>query len=246
MKARYLILGMLAIACNTGAPRDFGGYPTPESIFDAAMAAYRTGDCNFAEQAFARVQADYPARDGKQAEARFYIAECRFQRNLRLEAARLFRRVTDEFPRHPLAPDALLRAGDAYSEMWSKADLDPTYGETALATYQELLQRFRGAPAADRARLRIADLNEMMARKEYRNGVFYMRLRAFDSAIIYFKDVVAKYPQSSFASKAVTRLVEAYHRIGYVEEKAEMCQYLARYYPEDAGAELCSSTAGNR
>ena len=63
------------------------------------------------------------------------------------------------------------------------------------------------------------------------------RLGAFDSAIIYFKGVVAAYPRSSYASQAVMKLIEAYDKIGYVEEKKEMCQYLWQYYPDEQGAE---------
>ena len=119
----------------------------------------------------------------------------------------------------------------------SNAELDPAYGETALATYQELLGRFPGTPAAGRAQLRILELLEMFAEKDYRNGVFYFRLHAYDSAIIYFKEVLLRYPQSSFASQSVVRLIEAYDRIGYDDEKREMCLHLEQYYPGTEGAE---------
>jgi outer membrane protein assembly factor BamD len=120
--------------------------------------------------------------------------------------------------------------------MWRNPALDPTYGETALATYRELLSRYPGTPAAQRANLRVQQLNERLADKDYRNGVFYLRLRAYDSAIIYFKDVVATYPQSSYAALSVVRLVEIYRRLGYDDERNTMCVYLHQYYPDTPGA----------
>ncbi len=86
----------------------------------------------------------------------------------------------------------------------------------------------------------------MLAAKDYRNGVFYFRLRAYDSAIIYFRDVIAKYPQSPYAPRAVLRLIETYDRIKYEEEKQEMCQYLRQYYPQAAdGATACPEGAAS-
>jgi outer membrane protein assembly factor BamD len=176
---------------------------------------------------------------------RYYLAECALRRGQRLDAARQFRNVADQFPQHPLAGDALLRAGDAYTELWSHPSLDPTYGQTALTTYTELIGRFPGTQAAARAQLRIADLNDAFAEKDYRNGVFYQRLRAFDSAIIYYKDVVARFPSSSYAAPSVLRLIEIYDRIGYEEEREQMCDHLRRYYTAAAaGADRCGGTGG--
>ena len=45
--------------------------------------------------------------------------------------------VSDETPNSPLAPLALERAGDVYADLWRRPELDPTYGQTALATYRE-------------------------------------------------------------------------------------------------------------
>ncbi len=66
----------------------------------------------------------------------------------------------------PIAPEALLRVGDVYADLWRRPELDPTYGQTALATYQELLNRYPAAAAAKRAQLRIAELNERFAYKD--------------------------------------------------------------------------------
>jgi len=248
MRNRWLVFGTLTTLACGGGEYDFSGYATPQAVYDSSMAAYRMGDCDFAEAGFRQVALGYPARDDKQADARFYTAECLFNRRQMLEAARVFRRIADEFPRHRLAPDALLRTGDAYAEMWKSPDLDPTYGETAVATYQELMQRFRGTPAAERARLRIATMDSWMAERDFGSGTYYIRMRAWDSAIIYFRGVVANYPQSDYASLSVVKLIEIYERLEYGEEKDEMCGYLSRYYPEamadEETTEMCTATEG--
>ena len=225
----------LLVACGPSLNPD--DYPDPESLWDVAKAAYREGNWGKAQIGFQRLMFEVGPRDERQAEARYYVAECQLQQGQRLEAARQFRRVSDDFPRHRLAPDALLRAGDAFAQLWNNPELDPTYGETALATYAELMGRYPNSTAAQRGALKIQEINEMFAEKDYKNGVFYLRLRAIDSAIIYFKDVILKYPQSSYASLSVVKLIEAYDRIGYDDERLEYCTYLSQYYPGTPGAE---------
>ena len=65
----------------------------------------------------------------------------------------------------------------------------------AETAYNTLLGLFPQL-AADRRRRKkeLADLEEMFAQKNYLSGMYYLRRKAYDSAIIYFKDVVAKYP----------------------------------------------------
>lgn len=204
------------------------------------MARYRAGDCGEARTAFQRLTFEFPASDERHNTARFYLAECMLRDGEHLEAAREFRRIADETPDHPLAPDALLRAGDAYAELWRAPPLDPTYGETALTTYVELMSRYGGRPAAQRAALRIRELNELFAEKEYRNGMYYFRFRAYDSAIIYFKSLVAQYGESTYAPLAVVKLIEIFDRVNYAPERDEMCGYLRQYYPEvDAADGWC-------
>jgi outer membrane protein assembly factor BamD len=148
-----------------------------------------------------------------------------------LQAARYFRRVSDETPGDPLAPDALLRAADAFAALWRRPELDPTYGQTALSTYAEVTTRFPGTPAAKKAQRRTLELTDQFANKEYQTGRHYMKLKAYDSAILYFRDVVATYPRSSVAPSALASLVKAYYKLGYLEDVQETCGYIRRFHP---------------
>jgi outer membrane protein assembly factor BamD len=217
-------------------------YPTPEELFQVSLAAFHEGNCNNSDIGFRRLAFELPARDPKRAEVRYYLAECMFKRSEYLEASREYRRVADENARDSLAPQALLRSGDAYAKLWRRPELDATYGLSAMTTFQELLRRYPGTPAAAEGRERILTLNEWFAKKAYKAGVYYYRLKAFDSAIIYFKSVVADYPATSFAAESLVKLVEAYDRIGYEEDRADMCQQIRRFYPDAIGAaEACQA-----
>ncbi len=174
-----------------------------------------------------------------------FEGEAQFAMGSHLQAAREFRKVSDDTPNDPLAPEALLRVGDVYADLWRRPELDPSYGQTSLATYQELLNRYPGTTAAKRAQERIDDLQERFATKEYKAALYYMRLKAFDSAILYLKDLVATYPRSAVAPDALIHLVQAYRTLGYKEDVQETCGYIRRFHAKAPGVvKACPDSAG--
>jgi outer membrane protein assembly factor BamD len=210
-------------------------YPSPTALFEAAKAEYQRGNCGGATRGLTRVIFELPARDPRIAEARYLLGECRFQDGDHLEASREFRRAADDFPNHEVAPTALMRSGDALARLWKRPELDPTYGEQALSVYSETLTRYPNSPAAETTRGRVTELGDRFALKDLKNGDFYARIKAYDSAIIYYRAVIARWPQSRHAPTALLKLVETYRRIGYEEEATETCDHLRRFYAETPG-----------
>jgi outer membrane protein assembly factor BamD len=214
-----------------------------DSLWRAANREYRQGHWSKAQTLYERLSLELQSGNPLLVQAHFRIGECHLGQKEQLEAAREFRRVSDETPNDPLAPIALLRAGDAYGDLWRRPELDDTYGRTALATYQELLSRYPDSRAAARAQMRIADLNEQLAIKEYKAAVFYLKVKAYDSAILYLKDLVATFPRTPTAPAALLKLVGAYRAIGYREDLAETCGYIRRFHADYPGAvEACPAT----
>lgn len=207
---------------------------------------FRRGKWAHAALGFRQLTVQLPTRDSLALRARFMLAETDFAQANYLEAARQFRRVVDEAPTSPLAPNALLRSGDSQAALWKRPELDPTYGDAAIATYRELTARYPNTPAARRAGVQLGVLAGMRAEKEFKNGEFYFKIKAYDSAVLYFKGVVADYASSPFAVRALNRLVEIYDRLDYDEERGEMCSHLRRYYADAEGLdERCPATAGS-
>ena len=232
---RYaLLIGWAAAAgCHHGARIQLA--PDPVAELARARAQFHRGDCGKALVAFRRLSYELSPTDPELAEVKYNLAECSFQTGDRVQAAHDFRQVADQFPASPYAPLALLRAGDANLRLWRKPELDPSYGESALAIYQELAGRYPGTDAAARAQVHVQQLREWFAEKDYKNGMFYFRRRAFDSAIIYFKDVIANYQGTARVVDALMRLVDSYRTIGYSDELKETCGTLRKYYPRTAG-----------
>ncbi|MEK6610190.1 MAG: outer membrane protein assembly factor BamD [Gemmatimonadota bacterium] len=221
------VCALLLSGCHRFNP---GSYTSPESLFRDSMREFRAGRFQRAFAGFQKLTFDLPVRDTLAPRVRFLMAECYFGLRDYVTAAREFRRVADENPTDALAPEALLRTGDSHAQLWRKPELDPTNGQTALAVYQELQGRFPDAPAATAAPARIRALNEDFAAKEYQNALFYFRRGAYDSAILYFKSLIAAYGSTTIAPEAWVKLVRSYHAIGYRDEEQETCSHLRQYY----------------
>jgi outer membrane protein assembly factor BamD len=247
---------VLALAgCGRGGKEDLALAPTPvpqsaspdqvDREWDQGMLAFRHGAWKRAGELFQKVAAESAPGDPRAAQAHFYLGEVQFARGENLDAVREFRRVSDEAPNDPLAPEALLRIGDAYADLWKRPELDPTYGTTALAAYNELQSRYPGTAAAARGQKRISALQEKFAVKQYKAALYYLRYKAYDSAILYLKDLVATYPRAAIAPDALIRLIDAYQRLGYKEDVRETCGYLLRFHAEAPGAkQACPDEPG--
>ena len=231
---RVLAVSVLLAGGTACGGKKSGGTPPqvqPEAELAKGMQLFRHGQYRKAQVVFQRLTFEFSVTQDELAQARYYVAECNFQLGDYVQAASDFRKVADEFSTTEYAAIALLRAGDANLKLWHRPELDPSYGETALAIYQELAGRYPESDAAARARLHVRKLENQFAEKAYKTGIFYMRRKAFDSAIIYFKDVIANYPGAQRAPDALLRLVDAYRAIGYTQEMQETCEHLRRFYP---------------
>jgi outer membrane assembly lipoprotein YfiO len=211
-----------------------------DSLWEETQYAVRHGKWKDAIKRLERLLVELRPGDPRIAKAHYFKGEALFARGERLEAAREFRKAADDTPNDPIAPDALLRTADVFADMWRRPELDPSYGQTAVTTYQELLTRYPDTPAAKRAEARIAELNEWFALKAYKAAVYYYRLKAYDSAILYLKDLVANYPRASIAPEALIKLVQAYRKLGYREDVQETCGYMRRFHAGARGInEVC-------
>ncbi len=249
------LLLLVAAGCGPGLHPTGERAPEPTLRVDAAPQeidrqwqvaerSFRAGKWSDATTQLERLALEFSSGDPRIARARFYLGECYFATKSHLQAVREFRRVSDEMPSDPLAPEALLRAGDAFADLWRQPELDPTYAQTAIGTYQEVLNRYPGTHASTMAQVRIDDLNDKLAYKQYRTGLYYIRYKAYDSAILYLKDLASTYPKAEIVPQALLTLIDVYRRLGYAEDVKETCTYLQRLHSTAPGVTAaCTDTA---
>jgi outer membrane assembly lipoprotein YfiO len=222
----------MAAACR--APLDIKKYQgNPDRLYALSYQAFQRHHWDDAVAGFEKLTLDLAAHDTLLARSYFYLGEAHEHKSEPLLAAQSFSRLADAFPDDSLAPVSLFRAGHAYERLWRRPDLDDTYGQSALAEFQTLLALYPSSPLKDASDQEVAHLQEWFAEKDYLNGLHYYHRKAYDSAIIYLKDVVKNYPNVPITRVAYLRLIDAYRKIRYTEDAADVCNTLMITYPQD-------------
>jgi outer membrane protein assembly factor BamD len=222
----------LAGACARGfQPRKFTQAP---ELYRASLREFQRKKFDNALAGLDLLASQLPARDTLLPLVYYHQAQAHARKGEHLLAAQAYQRIGDAFPDDSLADDALLQQAREYQRLWRKPQLDAQYGTTALGTFRQVLSLYPDSPLSKDAGKEIATLNDWFATKDYDNGMHYLRRKAYDPALIYFRDVVRLYPGTPAARRSYFRMVEAYRAINYREELAEVCAEMRRFYPNDA------------
>lgn len=232
----YVAAAVATLAAAAGCRRDFDPrvYASNSgALFAASLKELRARHWENAAKGFEQLTRDLPARDTLLPAAYFYLGRAQDRNGDHLLAAQSFTRIADAFPDDTLAADALLAGGLAYAAMWRKPELDPGYGAQALSTLQNLLALYPDSPLVPRATAEIAKIDDKLARKDLATGEHYLGRGAYDSAIIYLKDVIRLHPNAPSTRTAYLRLLEAYRAIRYRDDARDLCDAMRKNYPND-------------
>ena len=233
MTFRKAIVAVLfaAAACKPGFDPKI--YPTTDKLYDAAMSEYKAHHWDNAAKALEKLTTDLGIRDPRLPSVYFYLGQAQANQGMHLLAATTFNRLVDAFPQDTLVDDALFLSGRSYEKLWRKPSLDSQYGQSALTAYQSLLAVSPDGPYAARANAAIKKLDQWFAIKDYDTGYLYLKRKAYDSAIIYFKDVIRLHPNAPKTREAYLRLLEAYRAIKYKDDARDTCDAMRKAYPTD-------------
>jgi outer membrane protein assembly factor BamD len=222
-------------------------YPNNEALYRGGLQQLQEKKWDYAVQIFEKLTLELPARDTLLPSSHFHLAEAYSSRGEHLLSAQAYGRLAESFATDTLADNALYRAGREYQAMWRKPVLDAQYGGEAAATFELLLGLYPDSEMKDSSSRQLGVLQEWFATKDYEIGRQYMRRKAYDSAIIYFRDVVTKFPSTARSRDAYLQLAMAYDAIKYKDDKADVCKTLREKYPSDPEvAATCPSVAATQ
>ena len=237
-------LAVLVTACRGGGFRlaKFGGDFAP--LYAAGVEELKLRHWANAILAFEKLVTDLPARDTLLPRSQFHLGQARTGSSEFLLAAQAFTKVAENFPEDSLADDAMFESARSYRRLWRSPELDSQYGTTAQATLRTLVAVYPDSPLRKEAERELLALDEMFAAKEYLSGYYYFRRKAYDPAILYFKSVVATYPETQKSRDAYLRMIESYRVIRYREEATEACAAVVKRFPDDVEVKrLCPPEA---
>jgi outer membrane protein assembly factor BamD len=236
-KAKFVLLALLfaaPLACKPPFnPKDPIRYPTADKLYEAAMAEYNAHRYDNAAKAFEQLTLALSARDPRLPLSYYYLAQSQSRNGEYLLAAGTYNRLIDAFPQDTLVDDAFFLSGKAYQHEWRKPQLDALYGRSAQTAFESLVATYPDSPFAPRAKNELDKLDEWFAEKDYDTGYLYLKRKAYDSAIIYFKDVIRLHPHAKKTRDAYLMLLESYRAIRYTEDARDLCNEARKAYPND-------------
>ncbi len=116
------------------------------------------------------------------------------------------------FPNMPEAAEAQLKIADIHYRQIGKADRDFTHAKHAEEEYRQLLLQYPDSKLAETARIKLLQVQEILAEREYRIGRFYYMRESWPAAMARLKSLTDTYPLFSKADDALFMLGDAYER----------------------------------
>lgn len=224
-------IALALVAC--GKEFDPKIYPSTDKLYEVALKEYNARHWDNAAKAFEKLTTDMGIRDPRLPTVYYYLGQTQANQGMHLLAATTYNRLVDAFPQDTLVDDALFYSGRSYEKLWRKPALDAQYGQSALTAYQSLLAISPDGPYSARAKFSLQKLDEWFATKDYDTGYLYLKRKAYDSAIIYFKDVIRLHPNAAKTRQAYLRLLQAYRAIKYADDARDTCDAMRKAYPDD-------------
>ena len=231
---------LAAIACRGGFK--VKNYPTPVSLYRAAVIEFDKGKWDNAIAALDQLTITLPARDTLLPRAHFMLAQAYVRDKSFLLASAAYKRLFEEFPEDSLADDALLGMADAEARAWRGPDRDDQHARLAYESYSLLPRLFPASPLVKDAEAGEKRMREGLAQSDVNRGDYYIRRHMWDSALIYYRDVLLLYPNTQASRLALLRMADVYTRLKYTDDLGDVCKELRTAYPADAEvAKACAA-----
>lgn len=201
-------------------------------VWEAGQKAVEKKDWESARQYFRRLIDAFPQSE-HQPDARIALADSYFEQGGTANyvlAVSSYREFLTLYPQHPKSDYAQFRAGESYFEQKNTPDRDQTATLQALEEYQRLLDVYPESQWVERARERIRECRQTIARSHFGVAFFYQRTRqAWRSAIGRYETIVSDYPDFERFDEVLFRLAEC---LGNAGRYAEARPHLARLQSE--------------
>lgn len=224
-----ILIVFLALAIGACSSEELIEQLTPQERFDRAMNYFREGDYVEAEKEFRVVVLQFQGT-ALADDAQFYLGECQYMREQYILAAYEYEVLLRTMPTSEYVPRARFRRAMCYYNQSRESYRDQTETKKAIDEFQAFLEYHPTDTLAREAAEKIQELNTKLAKKEFDNGVLYMKMQNYKAAIIYFDYVLERFHDTPYAEEAQLRKAEALLlRKRPSEALAEIDRYFQRY-----------------
>lgn len=140
--------------------------------------------------------------------AQFKIGEAHRKQGLYEEAVQAYQKLIDDYPGSPLIEDAKYQIALCTYYVSRDPYYDQDFTDKAIKEYQELIKKTSDIELLREASETLSELREKKAKSAFGTARFYEKSKHYKSAIIYYKEVVEKYGDTSIAKEASDKIRE--------------------------------------
>jgi outer membrane protein assembly factor BamD len=144
-----------------------------------------------------------------------------------------FNRVLTSFPTSSLGDDAAFKVAECDFRMSPKAELDQSHTQKALDELKNFLDDYPLSDKREEAQKILNECRAKLAKKVYKGGSLYYKMRHYDAASLYFKQVLDEYQDTEWSKPAQYYLAEALYKEKKYDQAKEEYQKFIQDFPQD-------------
>lgn len=227
-----LLLGICSAlaACGGGKLR---ANMTTEERMERALQLFDKHDYFEARTQFRIVTLNAPG-SAIVDKAQFYLAECHFHMEEFIIAAEEYKKLLRLYAKSEYLDDAQYKVAMCYFKLSPKSALDQKYTWQAIEEFQKFMEDYPDSDLKAQAQAYLQQTRDKIAKKDYDNGELYRKLGYYESALVYFDEVLARFYDTKYAEPALYYKAEALHKIGKHDEARDAVYLLMDKYRRDA------------
>ena len=208
----------------------------PEERLNYAVSLYEDEDYEEALNEFQSLLLQYPGSiivDDTQ----YYLGMTRYQYGEYIVAAYEFSKLIRNMPASEFVSESQYMLAKSYYQLSPNFNLDQQYTKKAIVELQAFIDYFPLNEKVAEAENQINELNEKLAKKEYRTAIIYEKLEYYNASVKYLNNVIDTYHDTPYAAlSSYRKIVLLMEREREDEAYAEMKKFLL-LFPDDENYE---------
>jgi outer membrane protein assembly factor BamD len=221
-----LVVALIALACARKKP-----IIPPEKLWGEAENAFHDEAYELAVQRYKALLDQHPF-DPRAEEAELKIAQSHYLAQRYAEAIAAFGDFERMHPTSPQLPFVEYHLGMSYLAQASTSDRDQQSHTNALTYFRNLTDRFPQSEWAEKARLRVQECREALAKHEAQIAAYYLRQGNLKAAEARLRGLLTDYPETDATAEALYAFAQTYAARKEDEGATLALAALARHHPD--------------
>jgi outer membrane protein assembly factor BamD len=175
---------------------------SPQDRLAYAVKLYNDEDYELAVNEFSSIVLQFPGNAIVDS-AQYYTGMTRFKRKEYILGAYEFSKLIKNMPASKLIAESQYMLAECYYKLSPDYTLDQKYTRSAIKEYQAYIDFFPTSDKVPDAEVKIKELNEKLAHKEYNAAYIYSKLEYYRASLKYYDNVVEIYHDTKYAPLAM-------------------------------------------